>query len=137
MSDSRGEPQAGGLIVLCGLGHSIGALVQTAPHYAGSWFGWALWKEQNNDPLAMSHTTAAFWYSVYSFGLPLLLIGVIVLWLDRRGITPPPFIAWSVAAWTVIGTVLSGFSPLLFLLVAAALLLVGGRRSTQHQHNMG
>lgn len=119
---------AGGLIVLCGVGHTLGALVQTAPQYAGSWFSWALWEEHNNDPLAMSHTTAAFWYSVYSFGLPLLLIGVIVLWMGRQGITPPPFIAWSVAAWTAVGAVLSGLSPLLFLLPAAALLLVGARR---------
>lgn len=124
---------AGGLIVLCGLGHTIGALVETAPRHAAGWFSWALWEPHNNDPLAMSHTTAAFWYSVYSFGLPLLLIGVIVLWLDRRGITPPPFIAWSVAAWTVVGTVLSGLSPLLFLLIAAVLLLIGARRSTRPQ----
>ena len=122
---------AGVLVVLCGLGHSIGSLVQTAPHHAGSWFGLELWEAHNYDPVAMTHTAAAFWYSVYSFGWPLLLIGVIVLWLDRRGITPPPFIAWGVAAWTVVGTVLAGLSPLLLLLLAAVLLLVAARRSTR------
>lgn len=124
---------AGLLIVLCGLGHTIGALVETAPQYAGSWFSWALWEASNNDPLAMSHTTAAFWYTAYSFGLPLLLIGLIVLWLDRQGIIPPPFIAWSVAAWTVVTAVLSGLSPLLLLLIAAVLLLLAARRSAQPQ----
>jgi hypothetical protein len=120
---------AGWIIVLCGLGHTVGALVETAPRHAGSWFAWALWEAPNNDPVAMSHPAAAFWYTLYSFGLPLLLIGVIVLWLDRRGLTPPPFIAWSVAAWAVVGTVLSGLSPLLLLLIAAILLLVGVRRA--------
>lgn len=122
---------AGWIIVLCGLGHTVGALVETAPRHAGSWFAWALWEGQNSDPVAMTPTAAAFWYTLYSFGLPLLMIGLIVLWLDRRGLTPPPFIAWGVVAWTVVGTVLSGLSPLLLLLLAAVLLLVRARRATR------
>ncbi|GGS43125.1 DUF6463 family protein [Actinokineospora fastidiosa] len=115
---------AGGLIALCGLGHSVGALVQTAPHHAASWLDWALWATPNTDPVAMTPTTGAFWYTFYSFGLPLLLVGAIVLWMGVRGITPPGFIAWGLAAWTTVGAVLSGPSPLLLLLIAAVLLLV-------------
>lgn len=120
---------AGWLITLCGVGHTLGALAQTVTRYAEGWFSWALWEEQNKDLVTMSHTTAAFWFSAYSFGPPLIVVGVTVLWLSRRGITPPPFIAWSAASWTLVTAVLSGPSPLLLLLLAAVLLLVGARRS--------
>ncbi|MFX0579333.1 DUF6463 family protein [Nocardia nepalensis] len=116
---------AGWLITVCGVGHTLGSLAQTVPHYAEDWFSWALW---DSDLVAMSHTTAAFWYSAFSFGPPLILVGLTVLWLGRRRITPPPFIAWSVACWTLITAVLAGPSPLLLLLLAAVLLLVGARR---------
>ncbi|MEV0297639.1 DUF6463 family protein [Nocardia sp. NPDC050710] len=122
---------AGWLITLCGVGHTLGALVQTIPHYAEDWFSLALWEKQNTDPIAMTHTTAAFWYTAFSFGPPLIVVGLMVLWLSRRGIAPPPFIAWSVACWTVITAVLSGPSPLLLLLIAAVLLLVGARRAAR------
>ncbi|WP_280274944.1 DUF6463 family protein [Nocardia wallacei] len=126
---------AGWLITLCGLGHTLGALTQTVPHYAGDWFSWALWEEQNNDPVAMSHLTAAFWYSVFSFGPPLFMVGLIVLWLNRRQISPPSFIAWSVVCWTLITAILSGPSPLLLLLIAAVLLLVGARRAARDRRD--
>lgn len=118
---------SGWLITLCGIGHTTGALVQTAPHYARDWFGWHLWRY--HDPLAMTHPTAAFWYTAYSFGPPLLAIGLLVLWLDRRGITPPAFLAWGIAAWTLITATLSGPSPLLLLLIVALLLLIAARRA--------
>lgn len=120
---------AGRIIVLCGVAHLLGALWMTAPRYAEGWFSWALWEEQNRGFVEMTHTTAAFWFTVYCFSVPLILVGLTVLWLDRRGITPPTFIAWTVAAWTLVGEVLSGPSPLVLLLVATGLLLAGARRS--------
>jgi hypothetical protein len=125
---------AGFLITLCGVGHTLGALAQTAPRYAEAWFGWALWEETNRNLVEMSHTTAAFWFTVYSFGVPLILIGLTVLWLGRRNITPPPFVAWTLAAWTLVGEVLSGPSPLLLVLLANVLLLAGARRA-RHRDN--
>ncbi|RMI32672.1 DUF6463 family protein [Nocardia stercoris] len=122
---------AGWLITLCGVGHTMGALTQTIPHYGQDWLTWALWEKQNSDLVAMSHTTAAFWYTAFSFGPPLIVIGLAVLWMTRHGITPPSFIAWSVASWTLITAVLSGPSPLLLLLLAAVLLLIGARRAAR------
>ncbi|CAA9391667.1 MAG: hypothetical protein AVDCRST_MAG03-658 [uncultured Rubrobacteraceae bacterium] len=89
---------AGWLITLCGVGHTLGSLVETAPRYAGGWLSWALWEESNANPDAMSHITGAFWYSWYSFGVQLILVGLTVLWLGRRNVTPPPFTAWTLAA---------------------------------------
>ncbi len=124
---------AGGLIALCGLGHTLGALVQAVPHYGTAWFGLALWKPEHSDLVQMTPTAASFWFTLYSFGPLLLLVGLTVLWLGFRGITPPRFIAWALVGWTVVGTVLSGPSPLVLLLVAGVLLLVAAHRSRRRE----
>lgn len=68
--------------------------------------------------------------SVNSFGPPLILLGLTVLWLDHRGLRPPPFIAWTLASWTVVDTVLAGpgAGQGIIVLVAAGLLLVAAHR---------
>ncbi|MET8776941.1 DUF6463 family protein [Nocardia sp. NPDC050713] len=120
---------AGWLIVLFpGVGHTVGALVETAPDYATDWFNGEGWKV---DATAMNYAEATLWYTVFSFGVPFLLIGLMVLWLDRRGITPPAFLAWVVAGWTLVTVAVGGPSPLLVLLIAAGLLLVGSRRAAR------
>ncbi|WP_152362150.1 DUF6463 family protein [Microlunatus speluncae] len=120
---------AGVLITLCGIGHTAGSLVMTVPRYGAAWLGLELWQPANADLVLMTPLTASFWFSSYSFGPLLLLVGLIVLWLGLRGITPPAFIAWALVGWTVVTTVLAGLSPLLLLPVAAVLLLVGAHRA--------
>lgn len=118
---------AGGLIVFCGAAHTIGALtVEGAWHHAGTWFGGALRRE---DLAAMSPANSALWLSLESFGIPLTLVGLTVLWLDRRGITPPPFIAWTLMIWTLVDAVILTFTPWPIFLLASVLLLVGIRRA--------
>jgi hypothetical protein len=80
----------------------------------------------------MSPAMSAYWLSVNSFGVPLIVVGLTVLWLARRGITPPPFIAWTLGIWTVVDIVVSGPLPpqWLIILLANILLLVGVRRGT-------
>ncbi|MFX0577048.1 hypothetical protein [Nocardia nepalensis] len=79
---------AGRLIVIFGAAHTILALtLMRAARYAGDWFRGALW---HDDLAAMSAANSALWLSLDSFGVPLVLVGMTVLWLDRRGITPPP-----------------------------------------------
>jgi hypothetical protein len=77
----------------------------------------------------MSPAMSAYWLSVNSFGPPHVLIGLTVLWLDRRGITPPTFIAWSLGAWTAIGVMAAGpgTGQDLILAVACGLLVAGAR----------
>ncbi|MHA7957016.1 DUF6463 family protein [Streptomyces sp. L500] len=120
---------AGWIITLAGMGHTLGSLVEAAPDHAGTWFGggWNL-----GDYPDMSDATVAWWYSVFSFGPPLLLIGLTVLWLNRRGMTPPLFVSWAMVAWVVVGFVVDGPSPLPILLVAAGLLLADARRARRH-----
>lgn len=120
---------AGRLIVVFGAAHTLGALtVEGAARHAGSWFRGELW----GDVLAhMSPANSAYWLSVMSFGPPLVLVGLTVLWLDRHGITPPPFIAWTLGIWTVVDTVFAGpqGGQGLILLLAVGLLLAGARRA--------
>ncbi|WJV50975.1 DUF6463 family protein [Streptomyces flavofungini] len=118
---------AGWIITFCGTAHTLGALtVEKAARHAGTWFSGGLWDEDLAD---MSPAGSAYWLSLDSFGIPLLLIGVTVLWLDRRGITPPTFLAWTLGAWTLVDAVILPFTPWPLFVLACALLLIGARRA--------
>ncbi|AYF77343.1 hypothetical protein D7D52_29950 [Nocardia yunnanensis] len=117
---------AGRLIVLFGAAHTILALtLMRAARYAGDWFTGALW---HDDLAAMSPANSALWLSLDSFGVPLILVGMTVLWFDRHGITPPPFIAWALGLWTVFGAVVLLLTPWPIMAVATGLLIAGSRR---------
>ena len=123
---------AGRLIVLYGAAHTLGALtVEGAARHAGAWFSGELW---GDDLANMSPANSALWLSVDSFGVPLVVVGLMVLWLYRRGITPPPFIAWTLGIWTVVDAVVLLLTPWPILLLANVLLLVGARRA-RHRDN--
>ncbi|TJZ56837.1 hypothetical protein FCH28_04780 [Streptomyces piniterrae] len=118
---------AGWIITLSGIAHSIGALtVQKAARHAGTWFSGGLWHEDLAD---MSPAGSAYFLSLASFGIPLILVGLTVLWLDRRGITPPAFIGWTLGGWTVVDAVVLPFTPWPLFVLAIALLLIGSRRA--------
>ncbi|MDQ3657963.1 MAG: DUF6463 family protein [Chloroflexota bacterium] len=123
---------AGRLIVLYGAAHTLGALtVLGAARHAGTWFSGELWED---DLANMSPANSAYWLSVDSFGVPLIVIGLTVLWLDRRGITPPAFIAWMLGIWTMVDAVILLLTPWPILLLATVLLLAGVRRA-KHRDN--
>jgi hypothetical protein len=120
---------AGRLMVLYGSAHTLGALTALgAASHADTWFSRDLWSESLSD---MSPAMSAYWLSVNSFGPPLVLLGCTVLWMSRRGVTPPAFIGWALATWVVLGTVMAGpgIGQDLILLVACGLLIAGARRA--------
>ncbi|MGW2819336.1 DUF6463 family protein [Streptomyces sp. NPDC001415] len=120
---------AGRLIVFFGAAHTLLALtLEGAARHAGTWFGGGLW---GADFAAMDAADSAWWLSVDSFGVPLFLIGLMVLWLDRRGMAPPPFLAWALVIWTVVGAAVLVATPWPILLCADVLLLVGIRRAAR------
>lgn len=124
-------PWAGRILVLLGGGHFVAAYVLTWSRHAVVWFGADLWSPQEG-VLEMSPAMAAFWLTTGSCGLPLAVIGLIVLWLHRRQIVPPSFIPWALGLWSLIAAVILGPSPFVLGLVAAGLLFAGGRRSGPH-----
>ncbi|WP_330231426.1 DUF6463 family protein [Nocardia sp. NBC_00508] len=129
-SASRMIKWAGWLITLFGAAHTLGALtVEKAARHAGTWFSGGLWSD---DLAAMSSANSAYWLSLASFGVPLVVVGVMVLWLERRGIAPPTFVAWTLGVWTVGGAAVLMFTPWPILLLASVLLLVGSRRAARH-----
>ncbi len=122
---------AGRLIVLYGAAHTVGALViEGAAEYAGAWSRRELWSDDLSD---MSPAMSAYWLSLNSFGPPMVLLGLTVLWLHRRGVTPPLFIAWTLTAWVVLGVFVvgPGTGQDLILLVACGLLVAGARGATK------
>ncbi|MGA4844200.1 DUF6463 family protein [Streptomyces sp. G45] len=118
---------AGWIITLGGIAHSIGALtVEKAARHADTWFSGGLWNEDLAD---MSPAGSAYFLSLDSFGVPLILVGLTVLWLERRGITPPAFIGWTLGVWTLLDAVVLPFTPWPVFAVACALLVIGARRA--------
>ena len=75
------------------------------------------------DRIAM---TEAFWYSVGSFGVPLLLLGSLVTRLSRRGERVPVWLGCGIASWAVLVGLLGGFDTgTMILLLSGVLLAVG------------
>ena len=117
---------AGHLIVLVGVGHVVAALVLTAPDHAEAWFSRGVWGE---DLDAMSPAHGAYWVTFGSFGPLQVVLGALVLWLDRRGLVPPTFIAWTLGVNAVLCGVVFGPAPWPVDLVSAGLLLTAARRA--------
>ncbi|MFD8087235.1 DUF6463 family protein [Kitasatospora sp. NPDC059722] len=117
---------AGWLLVVFGTAHTVLALTKEhAASHIGEWLGGELWGASLSE---MSPAGSAYWLTVDSFAPPFVIIGLTILWLNRRGIAPPPFIAWALLTWTVAGAALAGFAPPLDL-AAEILLLVAARRA--------
>ncbi|KFU82829.1 DUF6463 family protein [Amycolatopsis lurida] len=71
----------------------------------------------------------AFWLSPGSFGVPLLLLGGLVLRHTRRGERVPAWLGSGVLAWAVLLGLLGGFDAgTIALLLVGSLFLAGARR---------
>ncbi|MEU7278568.1 DUF6463 family protein [Streptomyces sp. NPDC045431] len=119
---------AGRVFVFLGVVHMLATLVLTFPRYAGAWFTGQLWPMWEN-PVDTAPAMGAFWLTTGSFAVPLLVVGLLVLWLDRRGIVPPPFVAWTLGVWSVFGAVMVEPAPWVLVWVAVGLLVAGARRA--------
>ena len=119
---------AGRVLVGFGAGHLIGAFALTVRDHAHRWFSAQLWRPEEGI-LDMSPAMAAFWLTTGSLGAPLIVLGVLVLWLGRRGMTPPPSVAWMLVAWSLVAAVIVEPAPWLFITLAGGLLLAAARPS--------
>ncbi|RJO74103.1 hypothetical protein D5S18_18270 [Nocardia panacis] len=125
---------AGRLLVLIGGGHMASSLALTATQHAGTWFRGGVYGEHLSE---MSHANGAFWVSVGSFGIPQIVLGATVLWMDRKAITPPAFIGWTMGAWSVLGAIIFEPAPWPVTTLAGALLVLGGHRAARREATAG
>lgn len=119
---------AGWLIVFYGTAHTLGALtVEGAWRHAGVWFSGGLWDGAFSN---MSPAMSAYWFSLDSFGIPLILLGLTIVWMNRRKIVPPAFVAWVLTAWTAVDAMILLLTPWPILMLANVLLLLGIRKAS-------
>lgn len=121
---------AGRILLLLGAGHLLAGFVLTLPRHGGDWFSGALWG-QGGDIMEMSQANSAFWLTGGSFGVPLVLLGGLVVWLDRRDIVPPAFLAVGLAVWSVFAAIVFEPAPWPVVWIAAGLLVAGARRGRE------
>ncbi|MEU0506000.1 DUF6463 family protein [Nocardia sp. NPDC005998] len=117
---------SGRIIAFIGGGHlATGLLLSHA--YFKDWLSLQLWGHWAEDTLPAQ----AFWSNPAGFGLPLLIVGLLVVWMDRRGIVPPAFLAWMVLAWGGVCALIVEPTPAPVVVAAAVLLLRGIHRATE------
>ncbi len=123
---------AGGLLVFFGAAHLLLSFALAGPTHIGSWLSGALWLPDGGFA-EMSPVVAGFWFTTGSFGLPLLVVGLTVLWMDRHGIVPPSFIAWTIGAWSLIGGLMLEPAPWIGVWIGVGLLLAGTKKAARRQ----
>ncbi|GAA3470721.1 DUF6463 family protein [Nonomuraea roseola] len=126
LSPLRHVVLAGRIIAFLGLLHLVMTLAFNL-HRLPAWLTLGLWFPANGLS-ELPPDAGAFWLTIGSFGLPLLLLGLLITWLGRRDVTPPAFAAWALGAWGTLLAVLFEPSPAILLWLPAALLLVAARR---------
>jgi hypothetical protein len=82
------------------------------------------WQAMRAQPTDLALSGGVFWATVGSFAPLLLILGALLLWLDRRGLPIPAFVGWALAAWALVGTLLmppSGFPVAVAICLALGL----------------
>ncbi|MFE3059177.1 DUF6463 family protein [Nocardia sp. NPDC059239] len=117
---------AGGVLAFIGAGHlTVGLLLSSAQF--GNWLSLQLWGHWWED----TESANAFWANPAGFGLPLTLVGLLVMWMTRHGIVPPASLAWTVLAWGVVCAIIAEPTPAPLVVITAALLLRATRNTTK------
>jgi hypothetical protein len=73
----------------------------------------------------------AFWFSLGSFGIPLLLLGSVVTWLTRRGQRVPGWLGLGIAGWALLLAPLGGFDLGSMLILLMGVLIAAGARQSR------
>lgn len=124
---------AGSLLIVFSVGHFSLSLLFTA----GLWqniISAGLWNSVPQpvgpETLSMSlgarqlQTAYLFWLTPASFSLPLLCVGLLVVWMNRRGIPLPRFLGWLTLVFAMIICVMLPLSPIWLALSASVMLIV-------------
>ena len=123
---------AGYTMIAIGLLH-IAVLGMDALPLLGGWASGALWTTAHWQPVVdqahdMVVNNAAFHATVGSFAGPVIVLGAMVLWMDRCAMTPPAFLGWGLGAWALLASLIMEPSGYPLGLIPAVLLILEARR---------
>ncbi|WP_418957742.1 DUF6463 family protein [Streptomyces tritici] len=113
---------AGRTLMILGAVHLVVLGAQNLD-FVDEWFTGALWGLPREEFIHPSGANGAFWSSIGSFAVPMMLLGALVADLARRSVTVPASIGWGLAVWCVVGAAILEPTPMLLGLVPAALLI--------------
>jgi hypothetical protein len=119
------------LMIAIGIVHMIVLGRDALPELAG-WVSFELWSMETVKPLVDQAPTLvrsghAFWATLGSFAVPLIILGALVLWLDHRGVPIPGFVGWAVAGWSLVASLINQPSGFPVGIVIGALLVASSR----------
>ncbi|MFI7643667.1 hypothetical protein [Nonomuraea sp. NPDC049400] len=120
---------AGGILALLACLHLSSTALLSADHLPG-WFRGELWFfPPNLDDLAMlAPNVGAFWMVWGSFGVPLGLVGALVVGYGRRGQVPPSYVGVVVGFWALTSAAVLEPSPFVLGVIPAVMLVVASRK---------
>lgn len=105
------------------------------------WLRLELWTAEHWQPLRTQRlevlaSNAAFWSTVGSFALPLIMIGALVVWLDGKHFPLPSFLGWSLLAWIVAASLIIEVSGFPLGIPVATCLIIGARRQNLRRETL-
>ncbi|GAA3174491.1 DUF6463 family protein [Nonomuraea roseoviolacea] len=124
----RGVVWAGGVIVFLACAHTLVTLAVSARHIP-SWLQGGMWAPDLFATLAAPPpVTGAFWISWGSFGVPLGLLGALVVRMGRAGQVPPLYVPCGITAWCLVAAVCFEPSPFATAAIPSIMLMLAWRR---------
>ncbi|WP_318906029.1 DUF6463 family protein (plasmid) [Sinorhizobium medicae] len=119
-------------LMVIGILHMVVLGIDAAAEIPG-WLRLELWTVEHWQPLRTQRlevlaSNAAFWSTVGSFALPLIMIGALVVWLGGKHLPLPSFLGWSLLAWIVVASLIIEVSGFPLGIPVAICLVIGARR---------
>lgn len=119
-------------LMVIGILHMVVLGTDAAAEIPG-WLRLELWTVEHWQPLRTQRlevlaSNAAFWSTVGSFALPLIMIGALVVWLGGKHLPLPSFLGWSLLAWIVVASLIIEVSGFPLGIPVAICLIIGARR---------
>jgi hypothetical protein len=124
---------AGWIAIAFGAVHVVVASLDTHDIWsevvADGW--WNAFTLDTATTLAQLARSEAFWLTLGSFGVPVLVLGCHLVWSARRGQRVPGWIGWIVLAWGLLTVTALPASPAWALAVCGGLIVLGDRRRSR------
>jgi hypothetical protein len=119
-------------MVAIGIVHMIVLGIDAVVEIPG-WLRLELWTAEHWQPLRAQRlellaSNAAFWSTIGSFALPLIMLGAVVIWLDKRKFPVPAFLGWSLLGWIVVASLIIEVSGFPLGIPIAICLILGARQ---------